>query len=173
MTKNQSFTFDTKPSNQIGKGAFSRNLFLRNEPNFISIKFTATSYTTVGYNDLQPKPKNGTKPNEANLKPIPNTLNPHFFWESPRFYYPLICKSKPNFKSLELSATSCSGYTYNDFHPQTNKKSKPNPNPIQTQFQTQSQLSTVTCLPFYYLRPPVTSKFQRRRKGPQPNLRGT
>jgi len=34
MTKNQSFTFDTKPSNQIGKGAFSRNLFLRKQTQF-------------------------------------------------------------------------------------------------------------------------------------------
>ncbi len=43
---------------------------MKNKANFNSVKFTATSYNTVVYNASQPKPKNGTKPNKANLKPI-------------------------------------------------------------------------------------------------------
>ncbi|HEG44339.1 MAG TPA: hypothetical protein ENH94_09850 [Phycisphaerales bacterium] len=73
MTKSQSFKFDTKPSLFPGKDAFSRNLFLRNKANLSNQKFTANPCGMEVYNDLQPKTKNGTKPNKAKqsqTKPI-------------------------------------------------------------------------------------------------------
>ena len=108
---------------------------MKNEANLNSSNSTTNPCYTVSYDDLQPKNKKGTKPNEANLKPIPNTLNPHFFQGKPSFSLPLICKNKPNFPTQRITATTCKRDTYNDLHPQTNQKSKPNPNPIQTQFQ--------------------------------------
>ncbi|HEG43613.1 MAG TPA: hypothetical protein ENH94_06150 [Phycisphaerales bacterium] len=52
----------------------------------------------------------------------------------PVFLKILFLGSKPNFLNPRITTTTCKRGTYNDFHPQTNKKSKPNPNPIQTQF---------------------------------------
>ena len=72
----------TKPSLLLGIIPKSQNLFLRNEPNFNTLKLTATTCPAMVYNDLQTKPKNGTNPNEPNLKPIlnpPKTLT--FFGE--------------------------------------------------------------------------------------------
>ena len=66
MTKSQSFKFNTKPSDISGKGALSRNLFLRNEPNLSNQKFTTNPYGIEGYNDFRPKTQNGTNPNEPN-----------------------------------------------------------------------------------------------------------
>ena len=70
MTKTPYFEIATKPSLFPGKGAFLRNLFLRNKANLSNQKFTANPYAMEGYNDSRPKPKNGTNPNKANLKPI-------------------------------------------------------------------------------------------------------
>ncbi len=53
----------------------------------------------------------------------------------PVFLKILFLGNKPNFLNPRITTTTCKRGTYNDFYPQTNKKSKPNPNPIQTQFQ--------------------------------------
>ncbi|HEG42555.1 MAG TPA: hypothetical protein ENH94_00750 [Phycisphaerales bacterium] len=74
------------------------------------------------------KRKNMTKKRPSGIAGVSS-----LFPEKPSFLLPLICKSKPNFKSLELIASTCKRETNNYFCPQTNKKSKPNPNPIQTQ----------------------------------------
>ncbi len=55
-----------QPSLFPGKPAISRNLFLRNKPNFNDLNITVTSYGTTAYNDLHPKSQNGTNPNKAN-----------------------------------------------------------------------------------------------------------
>ncbi len=64
-----------KPSLLLGEPSFSRNLFLRNEPNFNYSNIIATSYITVIYNALQTKLQNGTNPNEPNFF---TTSKPHF-----------------------------------------------------------------------------------------------
>ncbi len=48
----------------------------------------------------------------------------------PVFLKILFLGSKPNFPTQRIATTTFKRGTYNDFHPQTNKKSKPNPNPI-------------------------------------------
>ncbi len=99
---------------------------------------------------------------------------PSLFQRVPVFLKILFLGSKPNFPTQRITATTCKRGTYNDLHLQNHKKSKPNPNPIQTQFQTQSQLSTVTCLPFSYLRPkaclysPLSTVLLSRANGPPP-----
>ena len=55
---------------------FRRIKIMKNEANLNSQKFTATPYNIGGYNDFHPKTQNGTKPNEANLKPISEMENP-------------------------------------------------------------------------------------------------
>ena len=72
-------------------------------------------------------------------KAFESTTKPSLFLGKPSFLLPLICKSKPNFKSLELSASTCKRKGYNHFFPKTNKKTKPNPNPIQSQFQASNK----------------------------------
>ena len=145
MTKNQSFKFDTKPSNQIGKGAFSQNLFCRNKPNFNHPNITPTPYDRVTYSDLQPNPKNGTNPNKPNFRqvaskpwrrrmPIPNTLNPHSFQENPVFLKILFLGFKPNFPTQRNTANSCSGGTYNNLLPELRQKNKPKTNPNKPNF---------------------------------------
>ena len=57
----------------------------------------------------------------------------------PVFLKTLFLGSKPNFPNPRNTTTPCSGSPYNDFHPQTNKKSKPNPNPIKANFKTQKE----------------------------------
>ncbi len=52
------------------------------------------------------------------------------FQEIPVFLKKLFLGSKPNFLNPRITTTTCKRGTYNDFHPQTNQKSKPNPNPI-------------------------------------------
>ena len=119
----------SKKTTKTGKNVKSENKNMKNKANLNSPKFTATSYSTKVYNALQPKTQNGTKPNKANLKPTPNTLNPHFFQEKPSFLLPLICKSKPNFENQEITASTCKRETYTNLHPQPTRKA----NPIQTQ----------------------------------------
>ncbi len=46
----------------------AKNLFMRNEPNFNNTNSTANPYSSDIYNDLQPKPKNGTKPIKPNFR---------------------------------------------------------------------------------------------------------
>ena len=130
MTKTRAFKCDTKTSLFSGKGTFLQNLFLRNEPNLSSQKFTTNPCGIEGYNDFHPKTKNGTNPNEPNLKPISNTTKTSLQIGKGVNSSTLICKSKPNFPTQRIAATSCSGCTYINLHPQTHKKSKPNPNPI-------------------------------------------
>ena len=53
----------------------------------------------------------------------------------PVFLKILFLGNKPNFLNPRITTTTCKRGTYNDFHPQTNKKSKPNPNPIKANFK--------------------------------------
>ncbi|KKM94403.1 hypothetical protein LCGC14_1198590 [marine sediment metagenome] len=133
MTKSQSFKFDIKPSFFLGEPADSQNLFLRNEPNLSNQKFTTNPCGIDGYNAFQRITKNGTNPNEANFSPLHRRGFPLLSRRIHAFLKILFLGSKPNFPTQRITATTCSGNTYNDFYPQTNKKSKPNPNPIQTQ----------------------------------------
>ncbi len=65
---------------------------------------------------------------------VPEAVNTRrFFRQSPVLQKILFLGNKPNFPTQRITATSCNGYTYNDFYPQTNNKSKPNPNPKQSQ----------------------------------------
>ena len=55
--------------------------------------------------------------------------------DKPAKLHNLFMEFKANLTDQKITATSCSGSTYINFYPQTNKKSKPNPNPIQTQYE--------------------------------------
>ncbi len=55
-----------QPSLFPDKPALSRNLFLRNEPNFTSTEINISNCIRDIYNDFQTKPKIGTNPNEPN-----------------------------------------------------------------------------------------------------------
>ena len=146
MTKSQSYKFDTKPLLFSGKGAFSRNLFLRNEPNFNSSKCIASTYSSVSYNVSQPKTKNGTNPNEPNFRQVASkpwrrriskgitklfreilAFLKHFFWEANP-----ISKTR---KSLQVLAVEVLTTIY-----ALNSTKKANP--IQTQSKPNYLLST-------------------------------
>ncbi|HEG44457.1 MAG TPA: hypothetical protein ENH94_10460 [Phycisphaerales bacterium] len=64
--KTDYFESTIKPSLFPGEPANPGNLLLRNEPNFNSLKFTASLCSTVVYNDLKTKPQKETNPNEPN-----------------------------------------------------------------------------------------------------------
>ncbi len=85
----------------LGKPALLRNLFLRNEPNSNNANFTANPYSRDIYNDLQPKPKNGTNPNEPNQSQFQSLRS---LWQKNRRY--LVknkkMKSKPNLCAQRL-----------------------------------------------------------------------
>ncbi|HEG44623.1 MAG TPA: hypothetical protein ENH94_11310 [Phycisphaerales bacterium] len=67
------------------------------------------------------------------------TTKTSLFSGEPMFLKILFLGSKPNFPTQRITTTTCKGETYNNLHPQTNKKSKPNPNPIKANFFTTSK----------------------------------
>ncbi len=106
---------------------------MKNEANLNSSNIVTTSYSKMVYNSLPTKTKNGTKPNEANLKPISNTTKPSDISGKGVFLLPLICKNEPNFPDPRNTATPCSGSPYSNLLSELRQKSKPKANPIQTQ----------------------------------------
>ena len=135
MTKTQHFKFDTISLLFSGKGAFSHNLFCRNEPNFNCSISTATSYNKRVYNASHPKPKNGTNPNEPNFF---TTSKPHFsaklFSEIPwitkkPFYGKQTQFQKPGKHCKYLQKRDLHQFTPTN-QQQKQTQSKPNPNPI-------------------------------------------
>ncbi|HEG44243.1 MAG TPA: hypothetical protein ENH94_09365 [Phycisphaerales bacterium] len=135
MTKTRAFEFDTKPSLLPDKPALSQNLFLRNEPNFKDVNLTATSCGTVVYNASQPKPKNGTNPNEANFFTTSNPLFSSSLWPSVFLFF--LCgkvvklknknmKNKANLSNQKFTANPCGMEVYNDLQPKTQNGTKPN-----------------------------------------------
>ncbi len=119
---------------------------MKNEANLKSQKFTATSCSIGGYNVLNPKTQNGTKPNKANLRqsrrslgedenPISKTENPSLFQGEHSLLLNLLLRNKPNFNHPKIPATSYITVAYNIF--QRNPKNGANPNkPNQSQFQS-------------------------------------
>ena len=139
MTKSQSFKFDTKPSDISGKGAFPRNLFCRNKPNFNTSNITATSYSTVGYNAFQRITKNGTNPNKANPKPISNTTKPSLFSGGSWVFKNTFSGKQTQFPESENPYNYLQKRYLQRFTPPNQQKkqtqSKPKANPIKANFK--------------------------------------
>ncbi|HEG44148.1 MAG TPA: hypothetical protein ENH94_08890 [Phycisphaerales bacterium] len=123
------------------KDVVSTTKNMKNKANFNSVKFTATSYNTVVYNASQPKPKNGTKPNKANPKPIlarrpPGVVTSTKTGNSANLQKLFFAK-RTQFRQPNSTATACNKVTYNALRPKGNepkrtqlKPIKANPNPI-------------------------------------------
>jgi hypothetical protein len=84
---------------------------------------------------LKPIKPNFFTSSKPNFSPLHRRGFPLLFQRVPVFLKNLFLGSKPNFPTQRITATTCKRGTYNDFHPQTNKKNKPKTNPIQSQFQ--------------------------------------
>ncbi len=86
-----------QPSPFQGEPALSRNLFLRNKPNFNNTNITATSYRLVAYNTFFQKTKNGANPNKPNQSQFQSL---QFLRQKIREYLAKIkkMKSKANFQ---------------------------------------------------------------------------
>ncbi|HEG44188.1 MAG TPA: hypothetical protein ENH94_09090 [Phycisphaerales bacterium] len=123
----------TELSPFLDKNVISRNKNMKNKANLTGPNFTATPCGIGSYSDFHPKIQNGTKPNKANFSPLHRRGFPLLSRRIHAFLKILFLGSKPNFPTQRITATTCSGNTYNDFYPQTNKKNKPKTNPKQTQ----------------------------------------
>ena len=137
MTKTRAFKFDTKTSLFPGKGTFLQNLFLRNEPNLSSQKLTANPCGIEGYNDFHPKTKNGTNPNEPNLKPILNTPKTSLLPDKPANLKKLFFAKRTQFERPKSVASNCYRKVYDALLQKGNepKRTQLKPiNPIQTQW---------------------------------------
>lgn len=135
----------TKTAPFLDKNMISANKNMKNKANLNRQKFTATSCSTVNYNDFSPKTQNGTKPNKANFRqvaskpwrrrmPISNTTKPSLLLGKRTLLGNLYLRNKPNFNHSNIIATSYTTVVYNDL--QTKPKNGANPNkPNQSQFQ--------------------------------------
>ena len=121
-----------KRTTKTKKSVKSETKNMKNEANLKPNNLTATSCGRVTYNDFYPKTQNGTKPNEANLKPIlkretraftGNTLPKNLFM-----------RNEPNFKSPKFTANPCNRTVYNTFTPKTKNGTNPITNPIKANF---------------------------------------
>ena len=115
---------------------------MKNEANLNNRKFTPTPYNIGGYNDFHPKTQNGTKPNEANLKPISEMENPR------------LPKDKKNgkrtqFRQPNSTATSCYKETYNALQPKRNEPKRTQLKPIKANFK----ISKTRFSPFMRIQP--------------------
>ncbi len=132
----------------LGKPSLSRNLFLRNEPNFNNANSTANPYSSDIYNDLQPKPKNGTNPNEANFKKekpqhSSETQTKNFFMESkanfrnansPVFQNNKKSGKRTQFQGVKSAASNCCRKVYNALLPKGNEPKRTQLKPIKANF---------------------------------------
>ncbi len=108
------------------KTVIFENKIMKNEANLNKAKFTVTSCGRGAYSVLQPETQNGTNPNEANLKPIPNTLKPSLFSGKGTLSRNLFLRNKANFNHPNITPTPYDRVTYSYLQP--NPKNGTNPN---------------------------------------------
>ena len=107
-----------------------KNKNMKNKANFNSINFTATSCSTATYNDLSPKTQNGTNPNEANLKPIPNTLKPSDISDKPANPQKLFFAKRTQFERPKSVASNCCRKVYDALQTKRNEPKRTQLKPI-------------------------------------------
>jgi len=135
-----------KSDQKMKKDVVSTTKNMKNKANCNHSNITATPCNIGTYNDLQPKTKNGTKPNKANFFTASNPLFSSSLWPSVFLFFlcgkvvklkKLFFAKRTQFRQPNSTANSCNKVTYNALQPKGNepkrtqlKPIKPNPNPI-------------------------------------------